>query len=695
MKNKRFTISMVAAACAAAFSANAQDLYITGVSNENIGMFDQRLGLTIVDPAGPSTVDKLQTGRSVADRRAAISFATGNFSTGTDLSVLSGLSTLGSLDRYLYKALSADNNFSGDLTLGTGTSPLDGGNAPNLPLVLDLGESRLDTSGTLQTQGAVFVSTVNSYASRGALSLDGVRRTTVNATSLDIEASRSGRITTAQLIELGAPPTDGSGNVTGGVPATFKVVLDLNSTLKNGAAFDFLSETTDQASNVATFDFRGNDISASNLFDTSYVMNSSALTRVESTNPNRQIVTITFNRANDEYITKSSTNNHPSNDAALKLGTIAADGVALGDMQTALTRLDVNDFGYGNNAQNLAVQVKRLAPIANNVFAIISFDSMRLATGAIDYRMAARRGNWSGYSAADESFWLRGVASSANSSGSVPVATITAQDTAGHDGFKAKASGVVAGYDKRVSPNLLVGASFGALSTNIGLSDDRAGEASKMSQNVWSLYAEATSDNAAFVATKLNYGTGSITGMRRTAIDRVAEFTFDTRNTEVAVKTGKRFDLSNGRSAITPYLQVSRANYTQANYQETGAGDLSLNISELNIGRTTAEVGVSMSHKGRFNGVKALTVLGVSVGKDLSVSDQTIHARYTGDTHTQHANYTSFTTPAEAWATKYVHLQLDLQLEVSKGAMFKWGVDAELRQGRQKYSSDISMNWVY
>ena len=64
-------------------------------------------------------------------------------------------------------------------------------------------------------------------------------------------------------------------------------------------------------------------------------------------------------------------------------------------------------------------------------------------------------------------------------------------------------------------------------------------------------------------------------------------------------------------------------------------------------------------------------------------------------THTAHSDYTSFTTPAEQWASNYVNLQMHLQLEAAKGAMFKWGVAAELRQGRQKFGSDVSMNWVF
>jgi hypothetical protein len=77
------------------------------------------------------------------------------------------------------------------------------------------------------------------------------------------------------------------------------------------------------------------------------------------------------------------------------------------------------------------------------------------------------------------------------------------------------------------------------------------------------------------------------------------------------------------------------------------------------------------------------------------LKDQTVYARYTGETHTAHPEYTAFTTPAEKWASNYVNLQMHLQLEVAKEAIFKWGAATELRQGRQKYSSDISMNWVF
>jgi len=665
MKKKILVNAMMAMGCIAATNAHSQ--FIAPVAGDAINLYDRSLGLTAVGP--------YNTGLSIADRRSGIHLVSGLLSsaTATDTNLLN-IGSLGSHSGYLYRALGADLGLptTTNLELGTGNSIMSGATTatPHKPLLLDLGNSKL-TLGTLQTQGTVFLSTVNSAASSGGLVMNG-------AGALSVDQGSTGRISTQQLIELG------------GGQAGFKLILDLNSTLRNNTSFVFLQEERDQLSNESPFSFSGNDAVLSNLDDTSYVIRSTA---AAVTDGNKQKVVVTFNRDNNGYITKSFTSNHPSNDAALKLGTIAADGVALGDMQTALTRLDINDFGYGNNAQNLAVQVKRLAPIANNSFLISATDAMKLATGAIDYRIAARRGNWSGYSDAHNSFWLKGVASRANSSGSVPMSTPTSQDTAGHDGFRTHANGIAMGLDK-VIDQVTYGISFAHVGTSIRQDDDRYGEMAKLNQHIWSLYAQKT-DGISFISSTLKYADGQIQGLRRTAIDRVADFEFGTENAELTVKAGQRIDLSNGRSAITPYVQATGGYYKQAEYEEFGAGDLSLHVSEQKINRLSGEAGITMSHKGRFNGIKALTVFDVAVGKDLGISDQTVRARYTGATHTHHDNYTAFTAPAEKWASNYVNLQMHLQLEVAKGAMFKWGAAAELRQGRQKFGSDVSMNWVF
>ena len=667
MKKKILVNAMMAMGCIAATNAYSQ--FIAPVAGDAINLFDQRLGLTNVGP--------LNTGLSVIDRRAVgnIGLVTGSSligSVATDANL--NVSTLGSHSGYLYRVLSNNLTIGANLALGTGNSIAAGDTAasPHKSLLFDLGDRHLNqTTGTLQTQGAVFVSTVNSFASSAGLLMNG-------SGALSVNQEATGRISTEQLIELG------------GGQAGFKLILDLNSTLKNNASFVFLQETRGQLGTEASFNFTGADSVVSNLYDTSYVIDSSVTTVLRG---DSQEVLVEFKRDNNAYITKSFTSNHPSNDAALKLGTIAAQGLALGDMQTALTRLDINDFGYGNNEKNLAVQVKRLAPIANNSFLIASTDALKLATDAIDYRIAARRGNWSGFSDAKHSFWLKGVGAQSNSSGSVPLTQPGAQDVAGHDGFRTSARGVVMGFDK-VIDNATYGVSYANVGTSIRQADDRSGESSRLRQHIWSLYAQR-SDGPYFISGTVRYADGRVNGLRRTAIDRIADFDFSANTTEVSVKAGHRFDSSNGRSAFTPYVKGTGGFYKQSAYEETGAGALSLNVAEQRIQRTSAEAGLSISHKGRFSGVKALTVMDVAVGKDLSISDQTIHARYTGETHTSHAAFTAFTTPAEQWSSNYVNLKMNLQLEVANRAMFKLGAAAELRQGRQRFGTDVSMNWVF
>lgn len=658
MKKKILVNALIGIGCIAATNAYSQ--FIAPITDSSINFFDQALRLTTVGPGN--------TGLSVSERR-------GTFPSGSEATEVNLRGMIGSTDGYLYRILGDTPPVFSDANVRLGTFRT--GSTQNKSLLFDLGEKQLNITGTLESQGAVFLSTVNSFSSSNGLLMNGT-------SALSVDQGRTGRISTAQLLELSS-----------GVQAGFSVVLDLNSTLRNGASFVFLKETRDKISPEQDFSFSdalSDSLVPAYLYDTSYVIKSTANTSA-CVGSSGQCVVVAFTRDNNVYITKSFTSNHPSNDAALKLGTIAADGVALGDMQTALTRLDINDFGYGNNAENLAVQVKRLAPIANNSFLISATDALKLATGAIDYRIAARRGNWSGYSDVNNSFWLKGVAAQANSSGSVPMSTPTSQDTAGHDGFKALANGIVMGFDK-VIDQATYGLSYANVGTSIRQDDDRNGEKSKLNQHIWSLYVQKT-DGISFISSTVKYADGRIQGLRRTAIDRIADFDFSNSNAELTVKAGQRFDLSNGRGAITPYVQATGGYYKQSEYEETGAGALSLHVTEQKIKRMSTEAGISMSHKGRFDGVKALTVFDVAVGKDLQISDQTVHARYTGETHTSWSNYTAFTTPAEKWASNYVNLQMHLQLEVAKGSMLKWGAAAELRQGRQKFGSDISMNWVF
>lgn len=642
-------------------TAHAANVFLEIASGAGITQFEAPLVLT--ELAAPDQ------GLSVSDRQLAISFV-------DDVGVAADLvgsdatnyaSFSGSPSYYLYKRLTANTTLAGDQRFGAGTT----GNNSNQPLVFDLGESDLTVTDNLEGQGAHFVTTVNSLASSAAMVMNGT-------SALSIDAASSGQVIAGQFVEQ-----------TENGLANFKVLVDLNSTLRNASTLTFATETAGQSGNNFVYDVT--DAENSRLFDTSYVINSRASVAID-VNDNESII-LTFSRANDEYIEKSFTRAHPSNDAALKLGTIAADGVALGDMQTALTLLDLDDFGYGDTAANLAVEVKRLAPIANNSMILAGFDGLDLVAGASDYRFAARRGNWSGQRDKLSSIWARTLSSRTQSSGSVATPPADSQDVAGHDGFGIRSNGVSLGWD-RAGKDSLFGLSFARLTSHITQADDRAGEHSELDYDLYTAYLQLN-DRYGFFQLSATRGTGDIEGDRKTAVDRVAQHVIPVDSTAMRVKAGRRFDLADGRSAITPYAVIGTADYEQANYQEAGAGALSLNVAAQKVSRSTTELGVNLSHKRRLFGRKSLHNLSVAVGNHDVDQDLTVTAHYTGDTHSSHDNYTTFTTPAEAWRGRYARVSGDFQVEIAEAVFLRAGLALEAANSRQRVTGELGLVWPF
>jgi len=627
------------------------------ITNETVLDFEAPLALI--------AVDSLNTGLTLAQRRAAMSLVgvsgvAVTFNSGdSDLTDLASFT--GSSDYYLYKFLNSDTTLTSTTLLGTT------GGASNKALILDLGESDLTVSGLLEGQGAHFATTVNSFASSDGLIMDG-------SSTMGIDASRTGQVIAQELIEQ-----------TSGNPGNFKILLDLNSSLENGANFVFAQETAGNSGN--TFSYSVTDTENSRLYDTSYVINSSAARAIDDSN--NESVVVTFSRANDEYILKSNTRNHQSNDAALKLGTIAADGVALGDLQTALTRLDINEFGYGDSANNLATEVKRLAPIANNSTMIAAFNHVELVGQSVDQRFSVRRGNWTGYRDLDSSVWFKVHQQNTQSSGSVPVATATAQDTAGHNGFAMASAGITAGADVKTA-NSLVGVSTSAFTSHIDQQDDRLGESATQKQQIDTVYGRLN-NRYSFMTLVYSHARGDTEGLRKTAIDRTAKYFSPADTNETTLKFGHRFDLSDGRSAITPYYRVAKSQYRQAAYTETSAGDLGLTVHDYAIDRIVQELGAEVTHKGRYFGVKGLSSLSFSVGKDRLLDDPTVYASYTGDTNTTHSTYTTFATPTERWAEDVVNFRGMLQVEPWSQTIVRMGLDIQTRNSRQNLAFDFSI----
>jgi len=672
-----FTLAGVAAYLASGAVYAASPAYLANpvaASGANIIELEQSLNLGL----GLAR----DTALTIGQRRDELGFAPGSTEADID-NDLSNISAQGSRTTYLFKALTADQLESGvvgsdsvrRLSFDVGST----GSLPNLPLLLDLGEYRLDVADNLELQGAHLIATLNSNASSDGAALDGMRYLSGSSEdALQIDSMTSGRVVAGEFLDVAS-----------GVPINTKILLDLNSTFKNGASYEILQENAG-TTNVFGLD-EVLDSSNSRLFDTSYIMNSSIERAVSGGN---ESVVVIISRDDEEYIDKAATRNHPSDNAARTLGRIATDGVALGDMQTALTLLELNDYGYGDNQQNLAVEVKRLAPIANNSHVIAHIDSIEAVTNAVNYRVQARRGNWSGYRDANTSLWVRTIQSDTRSSGSVPIATPGSQDNAGHDGFTSRTLGGTFGLDRRLKHGL-VGFSYADLDLRIRQGDDRTGENSTGNQQVATLYARING-RYQYLMANATRSTSTINGVRKTAVGRTASHAVDAKAYDYRAEIGRRFDLSDGRTALTPYVSATRQHYEADPYQETGAGALNLAVSEQYFVRQAHEFGLSISHKRRFLGAKTLVRVKTAISRDARADDLTISARYTGDTHTVHSSdYTAFTTPAEVWSREAFKASLDLQYEVGERGMLKLGLNSEARSNRQRLGGEFGFVWVF
>lgn len=300
--------------------------------------------------------------------------------------------------------------------------------------------------------------------------------------------------------------------------------------------------------------------------------------------------------ANQNYVQKSATMGDFSNNAAVVLGGIAAAGNQTGDMVQVIQKIDIDSFGYGNNQANLAVQAKRLAPIANTSLSQSAIGANTLTLNTISNRIADLRGDSvilpsagrTGMSAGDESAkngaWVKLIASTAT------------QDKDGmYDGYKTRSGGLAMGIDHQFNSNVTVGAAFGYTHTNVDQKDFRSGD--QANTDSYNIVAYASKDfERAYVEGALSYAHHDTDSSRAAAVGRTAHADIDANQYTGHVSAGYRFNV-NDKATVAPFLALDYTHLTQDAYTETGAGAINLSVDEMSINRTTVGGGVRLGTK--------------------------------------------------------------------------------------------------
>jgi uncharacterized protein with beta-barrel porin domain len=517
---------------------------------------------------------------------------------------------------------------------------------------LVVGSNRARVAGTLSTDGGIFnfklapnaAASTPQYASGNFDIKDGSATGKVSANNLVLSGGESFAIT-------------------------------LGASLRDGAKFRIIG--SDHVITGAGYQYNKSEDGSGQISDNSFVINSSAAVDTESQSLN---LVYAASRSSAEYISKSATEGHFSNPAALALGTIAREGRQLGDLVTAINLLDIDHEGFGNNKANLAVQVKRLAPLANNAYVQTALASSDRMLSEVDDRLSSLRGDIPTMNAVQhQTGWANAYINSGKQTGFDD-----------YDGYKVTTSGVGFGFD-RSTENGWIGTALSASTSNIEQLDFRMGDQATLSHQQASIFG-AREWGAAYLDGTFSMGRYGLSGKRTTAVGRTASAQYDMYAMDLKTTFGYRIKLQDGKTVISPMLGLEVTRLEQPRYTETGAGDLGLTLDAQSYQRVRTTLGVRFNTESRFRNTPTYTSAYMAYNQDTGLDNMDVRASYSGTTDAQ---YTGFTTKAAALQRSLLELGVGTTLALSKANSLQLRYDLQHRQSYNAQGVQVKGVWKF
>ncbi len=433
-----------------------------------------------------------------------------------------------------------------------------------------------------------------------------------------------------------------SSKITGDVGSTLlmgtgsTVNVSLLGSLKNGQTATLIAVDGDGSNSTVPGTYR----------DNSYVIDTQ-LSRAG----NGSLV-MTASRDANTYVAKSGTSGDLSNNAAIRLGTLATNGAGYGaDMQTVLNKLDIDQWGYGNNQANLATQVKRLAPIANNSMGLSALSLGAMADDSIGLRMHELRNVPQQGAYETASLWLKNSYQRG------------AQSAVGNDdGYKTKLSGLSMGLDSRPDNRSIVGVAFSYGAGTVNQTQFRTGDQANLKSTQLSMYGAYDFTPELFLDGSVSIAKQNTTGNRATAVGRTALFNFDGTQSAAKVDMGYRIKFKDTTTALTPLVSFEDRSLKQNAYSETNAGDIGLNVGSQRLQSKQAGVGLRLTSTEYMGGMVVKPDVSLMTVRDRGQYGDPVTASFIGDG----TSAASFNTGVASSSPRSTKLALGVGLLMSK-----------------------------
>lgn len=460
---------------------------------------------------------------------------------------------------------------------------------------------------------------------------------------------------------------------------TEDIVVALAGSLRHNQTISLIEATsvTGLSSDAVT---RSGEL-AGMLSDNSFVIDST-LTVGASGAANENDLVVTFTRADNEYITKSDTLGHFSNTAATRLGTLAAAGSDYtADFQKALNMLDVDEWGYGDSEENLAEQMKWLAPIANNSLNLSAFQTASVVNDSLGQRMHELRLPESGTNPAG---WWVGSAFD-----------IAQTDQIGdYNGYDSNVSAATIGVDKRLSDDSILGAAVSFSNTSVDQDGYRNGDEAGITGTHLSLYGAFDVTPEFFVGATLTGAQLDTDSNRSTIVGRIANASYDSTQVTGKIDLGYRIKLGNSNVTLTPLAHYEHSTLKQDAYTETGAGDVGYNVEAETFKRNEAGLGFRLAGVGSMGGVVVkpeLTLLSTTIGGNFS---QDVRTSFIGD-NTTSADFVTTALDENSYDSQGYKATLGMGLLMSDTSSIDFRVEHSEYDDRTNSQIDLKARWEF
>ncbi len=410
-----------------------------------------------------------------------------------------------------------------------------------------------------------------------------------------------------------------------------------------------------------------NGAQAGTLRDNSFVIDTT-MSRV-----NGDLV-ITTSRNALTYVTKSASLGSRGDDMAIRLGTLAAAGTGYSaSLATVFNKLDLDQWGYGNNAANLARQLQLLTPAGDGAAVQASFGLTSQAVGTV----LDASGDLTTKHASGNNYWVRGFGGRLS------------RDIGGeYAGFDANLGGAVVGTD-RVLGDAVVGLALGYGMASVNSDGIRGGDESDINSTIAGLYARIPVGKF-FVNAMVNAAEHSTESNRQTAVGERAQGDYDGSEIGGTLQFGRRFALATEGVSITPILAVDYASYNQDAYAETGAGDIGLRYAEQDYDQSSASLLVRFSKETKLGeGVASSWNAYLGYRRLLSTPTYDNTVSFVGDTESFFVG--GWQDPAKGSLTGGVSYDLNPRA----GVTYSLRYDMETKSNFSIHTVGVRATWAY